>query len=845
MPTEASPVRRKLPKPAEKPSKANKPNDGKAVNAPSSPEKEASAKLEQTAFEKKIGFSAESMKALFTSEKPSDKIKKLKDLLRSRCVDGRTQSLNEWRVKAAEDEAYNAPFRQITPTLIGKITSGDQRLKPEEVLKELERWNLPESSLFTVIRNPDGTFKERALIKDTFTTVKVPIVKSMLNAREAKLFAERDNEPFMSFEPTRSTEEWQVVGEIITKIVSQISAGCGWKSTYRGLNHNALKYSHAFMFPVESWYVEKDIDEKGEEYISKEGIRYNIPPKTRVAWDQTHRPATFLTDTGCKWALYWRLVRFSDVDLNPAYYNKDKISYSGTNWVAEGSAYETYFRYVYPCTVSMPILPKTETTTKDREQNATYYTTGDHDKAIFQTDLFCKLSPKQWGISDYEPEVWIRFVMASDGDVCYADPFPYCPPLYLGTDADDANATMTASFALEIIPWQDLIGNVLSDILMAMKQNSVKVILYDKYQMTEDKIQEMMARARESGSACWFPMDWKDLQRGQVNVDLLFKAFSFPMQNIGEKIQTLNTLFNVMERGLGVSAQETGSIAGHTQTKTEVDIISSNVGTRLGLLTSMADDLFDAWKRQVMKGIMWFMDEDFAVDVSAISPELVAKMKKDFGFEFESIGKDKMRVTGKKSKLSVDTFLSTREGRTRQSNPQTAQVMFQGIAAMAANPELAARLGPEQMIKMWNRALTMAGIPEDTKWKLDAESTTAMENKKVMETIQQFAKEIASQIEASATKAATDAATQQALTAVGKEVAPALKQVNDEAQQAQAGVQAVAQQSQQADQQIVSAMQQQKVEMDKLGKALFQINEFLQRMVPPQAAPLAGTEPGF
>lgn len=780
--------RRKLPK-AKAPAvgKTSKPQDNKLKNNAESPESKAAEKVE-SAFEKKIGFSAESLKVLLTAKDPTPQIVKLKELLGRRCIDGRTFALRDWRVHAAEDEAYNAPFRQISPTLINKIMSGDRRLTVNEIEDELTRWGLPETGILTTItsKNPDGkTVKEKIITRDTFSVIRVPIAKAMTNAREARLFAERDNEPFMSFEPVRSTEEWQVIGEIITKLVSQMSTTFGHKATYRGLNHQALKSSCGVMFPQEVWYSEDDYDSAGEKFTAKEGLRYNIPPITRTFWDQTHRPATLNSDTGCKWAGYYRLAKFSDVDQNPAYYNKDSVSYSATNWVGPGSAYETYFRYVYPCTVEMPVMPPNQDG-KDREANASLYSTGDLDKPIFVTEMFCKLSPKDWGISEYKPEVWIRFVMASDRDAVYAEPFPYSPALYKGTDAEDATSNSTASFTLETIPWQDLIGNVLSDILNGMKQNSIKVILYDKYQITEDKIEEMMARARESGSAVWFPMDWKELMRGQVNPDMLFKPFTFPQQTIGEKIATLNTVFNVMERGLGISAQETGAIAGHIQTKTEIDTISSNVGSRLGLILSMDDDFFDAWKRQIFKAMQAFMDEDFAVDVSAVSEELVAKMKKDFGFEFESIGKDTMHVKGKKSKLSVDAFLSSREGRTRQNNPQVAQVMFQSIAAIAANPN--SGIGKDQIIKMWNDAMHLAGAPEYAKWKIDPEQTALMEQKKLAEMIDKFSKQILQQAQAGATTAAT----QGAIDAVGKQVGPAIQQVGQAAAQAGQGVQQVA-----------------------------------------------------
>lgn len=846
MPPNPSP-RRKLAKTktaskSEKPSASSKPQDDSLKNAPESPEAKAAEKL-STEFEKKVGLSAESLKKLFTAEKPTEEVKKLKQLARDRCVSMRTFSLRDWRTHVAEDEAYGASFRQTTPTLLGKILNSCGTQK--QIEESLCAFGIPESALFTPVYGPDGkTVKEKILTRDTLVNVKVPITKSLVNARESRLFAERDVEPFMSFEMTKSSEEWQVVGEIITKLVSQMSAGFDYKAVFRGVNHQGQKYGSCFMFPVESWYVEQDEDGK----TVKEGFRYNYPPPTRVGYDQTYRPSTINSDTGCEWLGYWGLKRWGDVDQNPAYYNKDKVSYSATNWIADGAPYKTYFEWVYPCNFPLPYcgMPKG----KDREAKADIYSQGDYDKGIFETNMFMKLSPKQYGLSDYKPKLWIRFVLAGDGDIIYAEPVPYTPALYLGTDADDSVSNSVPSFCLETIPWHDLVGNVLSDILNAMKQNSIKVIFYDKYQITEEKIQEMMAKARQSGQALWFPMDWKDLMRGQVNIDLLFKSFTFPLQNIGEKIATLNTVFNVMERGLGISAQETGAIAGHTQTRGEIEVISSNISTRLGLQLSMADDFFDAWKRQIVTGMKWFMDEDFAVEVSAAPQEVIDRMKKEFGFEFKSIGKDRMRVEGKKSKLSVDAFLSTREGRTRQSNPQIAQVMFQALAAISANQDMAMRIGPAELVKLYNRAFAMAGMPEDSKFKLDPEAATLMENKKVLAAIEELSKQMlaASKQEAAAT---AQKVTQQAGEQVVNEVAPAIKQVGEAAAQAgqaageaQQGVQAVAQQGQQTDEQLAQAIAAQNQDIQTLSQQIAQMMQSLETIFAaagqPQAIALSG-----
>lgn len=829
------PTRRKLSKPAQsKPDKSGKdssqPTDKTVVNNPTSPELAAAEKL-STEFEKKTGLSAAKLKDIFTAPEDKEtekgkKISQLKELLRSRCVDLRQFSLRDWRSHAAVDTEYMSPFDQISPPLIGKILAKDPNLSVADLQKELARWGLGNVGLIQNIYNADGkTIKEQVIQRESFTTVKVPYMKAVCTARESRLFQERNNPVFLSYEPRRTGEAWMVMGEVITQLVDQMVTSYGWRETYRSANHQATKYAFAMMFPTRSWDSEFDFKD-GKKYTKREGLSYNIPHPTRVGWDQTCRPGTLNSDSGCKWAGYWRLANWGNVDRNPAYYNKDKVSYSRTNWLSD---YSAYFEYTYPCKMAMPTCGQMRKG-KDREENADLYTSGDHDKAVFLTDLFCRLSPAQWGLSDYEPEVWIGFVLSGDGQVNYAEPYPFTPPLYLGTDADDGISNSVPSFALEALPWGFLIGNVLTDILESMRKNSIKVVFYDSKVITPDKIETMMAKAKGANNISWFDVDWRELARAGVNIEMFFKPFTFPQQNIMEKISTLNTIFNVAERALGLSAQDVSAIAAHIQTAEEIRTVSSNSDTRLELPSAMGDDFFDAWKRQALEAMMMYMDEEFAVEVSAVSPEVAKKMKEDFGFVFDDAapGQKKVMVKGQKSKLAVDAWLSSREGRMRQNNTELAKVMFQAIAGIAGT-DLAQRIGPEQIVAMWNRGLHLAGIPEDAKWKIDPNATSVVEMKAMMEKIQELSKQMI-QAASQQAKQVAKGVTQQAGASIAQQIMPELEKLAQGVQQAQAGLQAAAADAahgNQVDEQMVGQLEKQKQQLDQMAAMVLRIDQFL------------------
>lgn len=811
MPAAPSFASRRLQKPIKKSS--TKPQATKE-NAPTSPESKTQEAIRtESKFQEKVKISSESLAALFTKEKLDDKVQKLVELIRDRIADGRRLSLKDWKVYAAIDEAYNAPFYQITPTLIGKVLDGSGKRKPEEIERDLAAWGLTADNLFIEVPHPtDPTRRVKAINRETFIKILVPIVKSVLNARESKLFNERNNNPFFSYSAQQQTEEKKTVSDIITQVIETMATQYGMKATLRAAIHQALKYSFALMFPSEAWHYEEDYDENGEEYTKKEGMRYNLPHPTRCAYDQNFRPSTFNSDTGCEWALYWRLARFGDVDSNPVYYNKNKVTYGSYWW----DAFKVYFDTIYPCVMDHPAkqVGMSGNPAKDRELQAQFYNTNDHDKGVWQTDIFLKLSPKQWGLGDYKPRIWFRFVVANDQTVMYAEPLPYNPVLYLGTDADDSTSNPTASFALECLPWQDLVSNILRQHLVALKQNAVKVIPYDKWQVTEAMLKDIKAQMTNQDSAIFIPFDPREARVAQVDPSRMFPVVQFPQTNTAEIIGTIDRVLTLMERALGLSAQEVGAIAGHIQTAQEIRTVAENQGARLEYIGTFIDDFVDAWKRQLYDASRAFMDEEFVVYVSGVKPEVVAKLKKDYGFEFGDEVEGKVEVRGRKSKLSVDAFISTREGKTRLNQPQIAAVMMQAVQAIASNPLLSQHVKPEDLIKLITRAARLAGLPEDAEIKADPEMSALAEQRRTLEALQDAVKQI--------TQAATQKATQQATETISSSVGPAVQKT---AQMASAAVEGV----QQTQQGVMTLAEQQQ----RLEAVVVQLSEALQRIAPP------------
>jgi methyl-accepting chemotaxis protein len=142
---------------------------------------------------------------------------------------------------------------------------------------------------------------------------------------------------------------------------------------------------------------------------------------------------------------------------------------------------------------------------------------------------------------------------------------------------------------------------------------------------------------------------------------------------------------------------------------------------------------------------------------------------------------------------------------------------------VAANQPLAAAVGAEKLVKLIDRAMKLAGAPEDAGIEVNEANMALNEMRQVMQALQQAAKQI------------TDAAAQQAAQEVTSQVGPALQKT------AQTAVGA-AQGNQQTQQAVMMLADKTK----ELQVAVTQIMALFQRAaqaIPPQTMPANGPMP--
>jgi hypothetical protein len=712
---------------------------------------------------KKYKLDPDSLKSLFTSAKPSDEIKLLTDLIGDRIKESRERNFSDYKIWAAVDMAYDTPFTQTTATILRHITGTCKDEK--EVFNALESWGLSRDLLFSPGDEAGGAKKWHADYK-SFTEVFVPLVRAYLTIRLSKIFNDRNLTPLFEYTPLFPTAENRFLCEVIEELVETVGTNFGYSSVLRDFIFNALMYSVAIKFPVEPWTVDKQENEDGEEEVEKEGVRYVIPHISRIGYDLNFPLHTLNTGTGCSYALYWTVMRWGGIDKS-IYWNTDKVPH-GTNWLDPNSGYHNYFTEVYPCSLQPPTARRNRKTDRE-DMSTTCYNKNDYDSAFFVSYIFMELVPADWGLGDYKHKVWMKFTIGSDRTVMYAEAFSYRPIDYIGYDADSGRGR-NASLALEIMPFQDLTGNALTQYLLTVKRNLTNITFYNTEVVDSDQINNLNRGHNSQYSQLNFiGYDGLKMERSGADMNNVFKSVTFPYADPTPVLQSLNTIISVLERSLVVAAQEIGSSASHQQSKKEVEIANANTSNRVQYTASFVDDGVDAWKRQLVEACLSNMDgNDVMANVSTDIPGLADIVKK-LGFEFAdgepAPGVKKVVVKGKLKKAHLVQLISRRADANRESDQVTAQAMFTAIGSISNSQFLSQVIDPASVVELIEVAAKLAGADDDFKFRLNQDAVLAGQVQKIIGDIQQQIKaseqSIMSAVESEVAKPAADAIAQQ------------------------------------------------------------------------------------
>lgn len=740
-----------------------------------------------------------SSSAIPAGEPNSDEYKlgKLVLRVRSRIQEGMSRNFQDFQLYYALDRAWETPLRQVPNTLVQQFVNADAN--DERVYQAFNDWGL--THMIEERPDPKAPGKKiKTFNLPTFFQVFVPLVKSYVTIRWAKIMNDRRVFPFFKFEPAKQTSALSMICEALTDRVQVISSQYGYFDVVKQAVLKMLVYSQCFLFPRTPWHWEEQYKtaDKTDVLLKKkkaksqttdkpegevasvgdtikettsEGIYYHAPHPTRTFYDLAHGPYTFNYGThGCEYAGYWRIARYREI-LGGNYWNKERIALGAIDLIG---SHQLFFNTVYSaCTLKMgisaPAQKKPEgpqigaelgigTTSTDRERQIAnqYYGTEHGDQGVLVTEYFERLIPSENGLGDYDCPVWFKFVIASDSaTILHAEPVPYCPVIYFGYDADESRSK-NASLALEVLPFQDHFSNMLSQTILTCKQNLANIAFIDEDQlMTGDDAARNTARQtidkiQNVGEGLYrtinlFAYSSKKMQRmqlGRQGMPDVVQSFGLPKGNVQELTNVLKTILDILERVLVMSSQEIAQAASHELRVDEVRNISESTSSRLMFTATPVDIALEAMKRQNYQGLMAYGDDDIWVQIpsdNALTDEQLQAM--GFTIHKKDLQTERDRyyiasINKDSTAVPLWSFAATRYDSDRVDGVKIAQAMASLIQPYLMNPMTAQAIGPEQAIEIANQIAHLAGLPRDFKLRNTGPSTAEAQQAQAQQQLQ-------------------------------------------------------------------------------------------------------------
>jgi len=595
-------------------------------------------------------------------------------------------------------------------------------------------------------------FKEIKINK--FVETNINLVRSFVQRRQAAQVSKYLSQyPFLKYDTYDRSYGAQLMADVISQRSEIMTNQFGYRHQFKQTVLNFLLYPHVMEFPEQAWQVDKQLKKvkdgqgnwngKSESVIVREGVPYCSPHPSRVFYDISSPLSSLNYDNGCQYVGYWEIARYRDIEKNTEFWNRDSIEYRPT-FADIFSNYNPYISIYFPCSLNWPNFhgDGTDITQRnDRESNIGIYGTDHGNCPVVLTQIYRKIIPKDYNMGSYPYPVWIREVIAGSKTVIYAEIMPGCPAHYFGMNEKD-NRLYNTSFAHEVMPFQDQMTNMMSQMVLSMKQNLLKVLALNIGILSPENVAEI--RKKLLGN------DWLDhpivveydfekrKQLGLTDRQVMAMEQSNQTQEIDMLVRAMIEMNAFAERIMNLSPQEQGQPAPRVSSATEIVEIANTVSTLYNFISKSLDEGLAAKKRYIYEAIVSLQKGDIHLAVMGTYPDHVIE---EAGFSVESDnrgdGRPKQQyVTGKPERLIYDYIFNSRDGGDRVASVKTAEVLVQLLPQMLQIPGVIERMGDQKIYELLNAIMRNAGA--GIEFKLSAlEEEQAMQDGEQQEVDQQ------------------------------------------------------------------------------------------------------------
>lgn len=676
------------------------------------------------------------LKEIFTAKENEADVKirkRLEARITSRIHDGMKRSMKRATAMEAVDMAWDAP--PIQDEIIPLMMWAQGRISKEAMAKAVAD---NKSLLAYTTANTDGTVTVNL---PKIFEISISLVRSYVTRRHAAQATKYANLwPFFKYEPRGTDDIANLQADALSQVVEKMSDDYNYRHFFPQTDREKLLYGFSLVFPRQAWskaigYRPKKMNVEGEfakedveSYTTAEGLDFVNPHSGRCYWDTSAPLANINTNNGPRWVGYWDMCKYSDLAAGDQYFNLDSVSH-GEKFVSLLNAHRTFFDFYFdPTVLKLPDITSSPADKNDRASLVGQYSGTNADNGVLHTQHFELINPKDEGIANYALPVWVRFTVMGDGTVVGAEWMPSIPAAYGGFNQHDGRER-SISFAEELLPYQDQITNLCTQMLFNIRTGMVQLWMLD-----EDSLgPEMVKYLRDGSKVRDFLIEPKILTYSMSKLKELGiqdprAAFSVVQaqvsQSVEQSYQAIMRLLGIIDRLANVSMNELGESNPREISATEAQEISSTTATMHTFISDGIDEQRAGVKRMIFESYVTNGPETFEAPVTG---RYTSETLKAAGFK-PARGEEpppgvvlpaKIKISGKVSELIYTYAYDSRDGAERSSNPQAAQLLVQMAQMILGSEMLVKAIGRRRIYSLLNTIIRLSGAGWDLKIEMD------------------------------------------------------------------------------------------------------------------------------
>jgi hypothetical protein len=309
-----------------------------------------------------------------------------------------------------------------------------------------------------------------------------------------------------------------------------------------------------------------------------------------------------------------------------------------------------------------------------------------------------KIKPIEWGIGEYPYPVWVRMVIGgTEGTVIHAEFLPSRPGAYLGLNVKE-DRLVNLSFAMTLLPYQDQLSNLFTQLLSACKSEQFMMVGIDTDFISDETLLQDLKNDIQSDN--WFAKRKLLLYSGSTAQAVganarspvtIYQANTNP-NAIRLIFDAIINLIQTIDKLESVSANEQGQpiVQGNGGvTATEASLIGQTTNAVFNFISDGFDSFRAAKKQVIYESWQAFGKDDFRVPVIKRYPaSTVAKAGMEVVDPDNDNPEDPQRVSvlGTKRKMQYEFVFTSRDGAERVMNTIVSNTLSQLLPMIQGTP---------------------------------------------------------------------------------------------------------------------------------------------------------------